>query len=149
MIQSLFAATLCLTLAVPLAEAQEPAPVAGEPEASSGPSFRIGGEFKLAFRHSVFVETPLFFPFPPSFIPPGQTAVFQRTVADGPYLEVPNVALTAQGELSDAVAAKLEVHILDLYNRNPTSSDDRIFVREAWVVFGRRHEAISSRAKLL
>jgi hypothetical protein len=35
------------------------------------------------------------------------------------------------------VSSKVEVHFLDLYNRNPTSSDDRVFVRESLLRFGR------------
>jgi hypothetical protein len=100
--------------------------------------FRLGGEFKLAFRNSKFVETPLFFPFPPDFIPPGQTAVFQRTVDAGSSLEVPNLALIAEGEPTSGMTVKAEVHVLDLYNRNPTFSDDRILLREAWVLIGTR-----------
>lgn len=92
----------------------------------------------MAFRDSKSVETPLFFPFPPSFIPPGETAVFQRTPSAGRSLELANLALIGEGELSAGVSVKAEVHILDLYNRNPTSSDDRILVREAWVSFGSR-----------
>lgn len=101
-------------------------------------AFRIGGEFKLAFRDSVFVETPVFFPFPPAFIPAGESGIFQRTVDPGRSLEFVNLALIGEGELTRGVAAKVELHLLDLYNRNPTSSDDRILVREAWVSLGRR-----------
>jgi hypothetical protein len=36
----------------------------------------------------------------------------------------------------------VEVHVLDLYNRNPTTSDDRIALREAWIRFGRKYEAL-------
>jgi hypothetical protein len=37
------------------------------------------------------------------------------------------------------VSAKVEVHFFDLYNRNPTSTDDKVFVRDAWVRFGRSY----------
>jgi hypothetical protein len=123
-----------LVLASVAARAQEPPPGATE---STRHGLHFGGEVKFAFRNSKFVETPLFFPFPPSFIPVGETAVFQRTVSKGSSFEVPNVAVIAEGEISSRVALKAEVHFLDLYNRNPTSSDDRILVREAWVRFGR------------
>ncbi|HWX25391.1 MAG TPA: hypothetical protein VN083_10130, partial [Vicinamibacteria bacterium] len=51
--------------------------------------------------------------------------------------DLSTASLIGQGEITSGVEAKVEVHVLDLYNRNPTSSDDRIFVREAWVSFGR------------
>jgi hypothetical protein len=127
----------------------EPAPAAApEPE-----GFHVLIEAKTHARHSRFVETPLFFPFPPSFVPRGRAAVTQRTVDAGGALEVSNVALVGEGEISSGVAAKIAVHALDLYNRNPTSSDDRLFVREAWIRFGRRPDTLAadpgSRAYLL
>jgi hypothetical protein len=106
---------------------------AAEPE-----SFHFWMEAKAHARHSRFVETPLFFPFPPSFVPAGRTAVTQRTVDAGGALEISSVALIGEGEISTGVSARAAVHVLDKYNRNPTSSDERVFVREAWVRFGRR-----------
>jgi hypothetical protein len=136
------AAVLALTFAAARLSADEPqvsAPVEPKEAASPAPvhPLHFGGEIKFAFRHSTLVETPLFFPFPPNFVPAGQTAVVQRTVAPGSSLELPNVAVLAEGDLSSLVSLKVEVHFLDLYNRNPTSSDDRILVREAWIRFGR------------
>ena len=131
----------------PALRAQDPSPPPPpSPPASEGSrtSFHIGGEIKLAFRDSRFVETPLFFPFPPSFIPAGETAVVQRTVSPGPSLEIPNVTLLAEGDISSQVALKAEIHFLDLYNRNPTSSDDRVFVREAWIRLGRFYRPLDA-----
>jgi hypothetical protein len=119
------------------AAAEDQAAPPPEPEKAKGRGFHFGGEVKFAFRHSEDLVTPLFFPFPPNFIPPGQAAVTQQTVSPGSSFEVPNVALIAEGEVSSQIALKAEVHFLDLYNRNPTSSDDRVLVREAWVRFGR------------
>jgi hypothetical protein len=144
---SRLAVGLVLCLAAPAAArdaepaaAQDPA-VAPEPASPRRP-FRLRGEFKLAFRNSKFVETPVFFPFPPSFIPEGETGVFLRTVDEGSSLEVPNLALVGEGEVTPGLTLKAEVHVLDLYNRNPTSSDDRILLREAWVRFGSRPEGL-------
>jgi hypothetical protein len=132
-------------LALP-ARAQEV--VAGEeetPAAEPEPAhkrFRIGGEVKAHFRDSQPEELRLNFPFPPSFIPPGQTAVFARTVAVGKSFEISTATLVAEGELGGGVAAKVEVHFSDLYNRNPTSSDDRVFLRQAWVRLGDKYESL-------
>jgi hypothetical protein len=133
---------LVLGLVPPSAAQEAPAPPPAAEEESR--PFRLGGEIKLAFRDSRFVETPLFFPFPPSFIPAGETSVMERTVSPGSSLEVPNLTLRAEGDISDQVAVKAEVHVLDLYNRNPTSSDDRIFLREAWIRFGRFHAPLEA-----
>ena len=144
------AALLAVVLAAPPARAQEV--VAGEqetpaPEPEQEPShkrFRIGGEIKAHFRDSQPEELRLNFPFPPSFIPPGQTAVFARTVAEGKSFEVSTANLVAEGELGGGVSAKVEVHFYDLYNRNPTSSDDRVFLRQAWVRFGDKYESLQA-----
>ena len=111
---------------------------AGEPEPPSQKRFRIGGEVKVHFRDSQAEELRLNFPFPPDFIPPGQAAVFARTVAEGKSFELSTATLIAEGELGGGVAAKVEVHFSDLYNRNPTSSDDRVFVRQALGAAGRQ-----------
>jgi hypothetical protein len=136
MTRRLLAIAVLFSLAPLMALAQDPADAPEPQPADRG--FRLGGEIKLAFRDSEAVETPTFFPFPPTFIPPGETAVFQRTPLAGRSLEVPNLALIGEGELTPGVAVKAELHFLDLYNRNPTSSDDRFLLREAWVRFGRR-----------
>jgi hypothetical protein len=124
--------------------------VAGEeqpPVAQEEPShkrFRIGGEVKVHFRHSQEEELRLNFPFPPNFIPPGETAVFARTVAAGKSFELSTATLIAEGELGGGVAAKVEVRFSDLYNRNPTSSDDRVFVRQGWVRLGDKYESLQA-----
>ena len=120
--------------------APEPSPT---PQEESRP-FRLGGELKVSFRNSKDVSSPVYFPFPPALIPRGQTGVFMRTVDPGSSLEVPNAAFRGEGEITSGVTAKVEVHFLDLYNRNPTSSDDRVLLREAWVRFGRAPEGFRS-----
>ncbi|HEY3120099.1 MAG TPA: hypothetical protein VGL15_05715 [Vicinamibacteria bacterium] len=110
----------------PPLEAPEPPPAVG-----SAPEFRWEGELKLGLRDSKDLQTPIFTPFPDR-----QGRLFQRTVDPGVSLELTTVNLRGEGEITSGVHAKVEVHVLDLYNRNPTSSDDRILVREAWLRFG-------------
>lgn len=135
----------------PTGEAPQPPPAGEGPEPLQGQEpaeapaaelrpFRLGGEAKVSFRSSRAVEALDPFPFPPSFIPPGDPAVFMRTTDPGESLELVNLALIGEGDLSSGVAAKVEVHFFDLYNRNPTSTDDKVFVREAWIRFGRSYE---------
>jgi hypothetical protein len=126
-------------LAAPvLGQAVTPPPATEEPARP----FRLGGEVKVNFRNSAAVSVKDNFPFPPSFIPPGQTEVFLKTPHAGSSLELSNLALIGEGDLTPGVTAKVQVHFLDLYNRNPSSSDDRVFVREAWVRLGRKYEAL-------
>src|SRR5437667_10728094 len=114
-----------------------PAPLPSpSPEAAPPERFRLWAEVKVDARHSPFVQTAIFTPRAPgdpvTFTPTG----FQRTPDAGTALELQNVALVGEGDLGLGVSAKVELHVLDLYNRNPTSSDDRILVRQAWIRFG-------------
>jgi hypothetical protein len=113
------------------------------PSPSPAPKkFRLGGELKAHFRHSAFEEVRDQFPFPDFFLPPGQTEVFERTASKGSSLEVSTVNFIGEGDFTPDISARVEVHFLDLYNRNPTTSDDRIAVREAWLRFGRKYEPL-------
>ncbi len=120
-----------------------PSPVPPSQQDDARP-FRLGGELKANFRNSKDLSFPVFFPFPPELIPVGQSAVFMRTVDPGSSLELSNLALAGEGEITSGVTAKVEVHFLDLYYRNPTSSDDRVLLREAWVRFGRSPRGFGS-----
>lgn len=119
-----------------------------EPEAAeASPSqdrFRLKAEIKVNFRHSAVEEVKVKFPFPPEMIPPGQDGVYERTTAGGSSLELSNLALIGEADLTPDITGLVRIHILDLYNRNPTSSDDRITVREAWVRFGKKSEAFEA-----
>jgi hypothetical protein len=128
-------AALILAIALPATTAGAQSPPS-EPE-----PFHLWGEIKTNARHSPFLETRIFTPTGPGpfrFVPTG----FQRTPDAGTALELQNVTLGAEGDLGLGVAAKVELHVLDLYNRNPTSADDRIFVRQAWIRFGQKAEAL-------
>ena len=119
--------------------------VAQEGEATTqrhGPQFKLGAEVKLDFRHSSFQEFRLSFPAPPSFFAPGDDALYMRTPAAGNSFEVQDVELSAEAEWTPSFRARLAVHALDLYNRNPTSSAERIEVREAWLLAGTRYDAL-------
>jgi hypothetical protein len=136
-----FAALALSLLGTPLLAQDEP-----PPEEPSGPRFRLGGEVKAHFRDSKAQEVLDLFPFPPTFRPGNNPdiPIFLRTVSPHPSFEVSTATLRGEGELSSHVSAKVEVHFIDLYNRNPTSSDDRFVVREAWVAFGRKDQPLKT-----
>lgn len=132
---------VCVLAAAVAAWAQEEP----KPGAEPGPTpkkFRFGGEIKANVRHSTEVQVLDHFPFPGFFLPPGQTLVFEETASAGTSIEVSNVAFVGEGDFTPDISGRVEVHVLDLYNRNPTSSDDRIQLREAWVRFGKKFEAL-------
>jgi hypothetical protein len=114
---------------------------AEEPATSAAPQedrFGLRFEIRSHFRHSRDEQVRVPFPFPPDFVPAGQDGVYLRTVAPGSSFEVSSLALSADAELTPVMTAHATVHVIDLYNRNPTSSDDLVALREAWVLFGRR-----------
>jgi hypothetical protein len=111
-------------------------------EPQKRPSFRIGGEAKIGIRHSDAEQWRIPINFPPSFLLPGEDGVYERTPSKGTSFEIQNVALIGEGALTDGVDAMIRVHFYDLYNRNPTSSDDRVFIREAWIRIGRAFDKL-------
>lgn len=104
--------------------------------ASAGSTFRLAAEVKVNYRAS----RDLRFAFNAPPVPNGTLAL--TTPAPHGSFEISNVALVAEGQITPDLSAKAEIHVLDLYNRNPTSSDDRVFVREAWLRFGRKFDVL-------
>jgi hypothetical protein len=100
----------------------------------------IHGELKAHYRWSKDALFPLRFPFPPEFIPRGQTQIFLRTVSPGSAFEVSAATVILDLEMSPSVIGKVRVQFIDLYNRNPTSTDHPVNVKEAWLLLGRRPE---------
>jgi hypothetical protein len=97
--------------------------------------FRLKVEMKVNARTSNSVEFPVAntgAPFP----------VVMQTVSAHTSAEISNIALTAEGDLTSDILARVVVHFLDLYNRNPTSSADRVDVREAFVRLGKKWESL-------
>jgi hypothetical protein len=123
-------AALCL--AAPL-RAQEEAP---EEESSLKPKLEFGFEAKAHYRDSDLNRFRVPFDFPPGFLPVGQTSGFEETVNAGSHLEISVVTLLIDATWGDGLAAHGKIDFIDLYDRNPTSSDKKTDVDEAWVRFG-------------
>ena len=66
----------------------------------------------------------------------------ESTVSPHSSFEVSDIELAAEGDLTPGIFARAVLHFLDLYNRNPTSSAQRIHVREAFVRFGKKWDAL-------
>ncbi len=99
--------------------------------------FRLKGEIKAHFRSSTREEQKVAAIGPPE-------PIFLRTVSPHGSFEISTVTLIGEADLTPDISAKTEIHFLDLYNRNPTSSDDRIAVREAWIRFGKKLEVLQA-----
>ena len=125
-----------LALAVgPAAVAQDPGSILSDRgvETPSG-RFRLKAEIKTNFRDSTrdsFSVGGTGAPF----------AVVLATASGGASAEISNIALIGEGDLTPHILAHFQINFLDLYNRNPTSSADRVTVRELWLRFGKKYES--------
>ena len=106
---------------------------AGEP----APHLKWGVEVKAAFRDSEDVSFPFNFR-PADTAPP--LALTLRTVDPGGNLEVPAATLFLDATWGEALLGHLKIDTIDLYDRNPTSTDHKVDVDEAWLRFGREYE---------
>ena len=114
-----------------------------EPDAAEDSSFLdISVELKANFRWSQDDRFPLLTPFPPDFIPAGQENVALATVAPGSSLEVSKATVFFDVELPRQISGRVKIDFIDLYDRNPTSTDKKIDVDEAWIAFGERQQSL-------
>jgi len=133
-LQTFVFALLALAPAAPAA-AQDAA------AAASGPGLRWGLEAKAHFRDSRELRVASPFPFPSDFLPAGETAGFLETVDAGGHFEISTLTLFADLDWGSSIAAHAKVDFIDLYDRNPTSTDKKVDVDELWMRFGRDPEA--------
>ena len=119
-------------------------PAASEPEGEPKDGFkvRLSGELKLHGRWSEDDRFPLAFPFPPEFVPVGQPNVALQTVAPGASLEVGRALVNLDVDMPRGIAGHVQIGLINLYDRNPTSTDHTLDVREAWVSFGTKRGSL-------
>ena len=116
------------------------APAAEHAHGEEDGSFKVhlSGELKANGRWSQDDRFPLAFPFPPDFVPQGQPNVAMQTVAPGASLEVSKALLHLDVTLPRGIATHVKIGFIDLYGRNPTSTDQTVNVEEAWIAFGKK-----------
>ncbi len=115
--------------------------LAQDPSATDRPGdvrLRVSTELRLDARWSQDDRFPLAFPFPPEFVPLGQPDVALQTVSPGTSLEINKASVLLDAELPRRTSAHLRIDLVDLYDRNPTSTDKSVDVDEAWIAFGTR-----------
>lgn len=128
-------------------------PALAEP-AGSALGHEWGFEAKAGYRDSKLAKFPSPFPFPPSFLPLGQTQGFLETPDPGGHFELAVVSLFYKGAFENGFATKVKVDLIDKWDRNPTSSDREWDVDEAWIRWGPEvepagpHEGHSAYVKL-
>ncbi len=134
-----FPFALSLTLAAALAAAQEEEE---EPfEEPRGVQFRVSGEVKGHYRWSE--EDSFARPaFPPDFVPQGRQQVELRTVSPGPSIELSKATIFLDVDFPRSVSGRVKIDVIDLYDRNPTSSDHNVDVDEAYLRIGKKYESL-------
>lgn len=107
-------------------------------------SLRVSAELKTHYRWSEEDFFPLRFPFPPEFVPVGRDRVGLETVASGSSFEVSVATLFLDVDLPRSISAHVKIDFIDLYDRNPTSTDQTVDVDEAWIRFGTKYEPMQA-----
>jgi hypothetical protein len=107
-------------------------------EAATRPRVSVGLEGKAHFRDSDHNRFQVNFPFTlvPGLLPPGETHAFLETVNEGSHFEVSTLTLLLDATWGDGLTAHAKIDAIDLYDRNPTSTDRKLDVDEAWIRFG-------------
>lgn len=122
----------------PAQPAQETEPASEAPEAPEVggvfPALSFHFEARTNYRNSQRSER-FGSPFFTTQTPP--VPVFEETVSPGSHFEVSVVSLFADAVWSDDLSAHAKIDFIDLYDRNPTSSDKKVDIDEIWLRFGK------------
>jgi len=78
----------------------------------------------------------------PEFVPVGEPNVALQTVAPGSSLEVSKATVNVDVNLARQISARVKLDFIDLYDRNPTSTDKTVDVDEVWVSFGTKRGSL-------
>jgi hypothetical protein len=129
-------AVLFLCLAAPaVAQEEEQGQEQEEPEGLR-PRLRFGLEAKANFRDSEENRFQVPFDFDPAPGPDHVVRGFEETVNAGSHFEASAITLLVDADWGDGLAAHGKFDFIDLYDRNPTSTDKKVDVDEAWIRFG-------------
>ncbi len=105
---------------------------------------KFGFEAKAHYRDSENLRLRSAFNFA-NILPPGTPPIFLETVSEGQHFELSVFTLLADASWGPNVEAHAKVDFIDLYDRNPTSSDKQVDVDELWIRFGSDPAALSER----
>jgi len=106
-------------------------------------TFKSRIELRANYRDSKEEKFALKFPFPPSFLPVGQTVGFEETVDAGSHAELSVAQIKLDLGYGNWFLAHTQLHAQDKYRRNPTSDDRKIDADELWIQIGPRPEFLA------
>jgi len=106
-------------------------------------TFKSRIELRANYRDSKEEKFALKFPFPPSFLPVGQTVGFEETVDAGSHAELSVAQIKLDLGYGNWFLAHTQLHAQDKYRRNPTSADRKIDADELWIQIGPRPEFLA------
>ncbi len=95
-------------------------------------------EAKANFRDSQQAKFPSGFPFRAIDLPEGETSAFIETVDEGSHGEISLISVAGKWQFSDAWQLRFKVDAIDLYDRNPTSTDNKIDLDAFILRYGQR-----------
>ena len=116
----------------PLASAQgEPV---GEEAVTPGVTLRWAVEGKAHLRDSERIRLPVNFDLADEGFP-RETFVLE-TVSPGTHLDLSALTLLLDASWGSALRARAKIDVVDLHDRNPTSSDRKVDIDELWLRWG-------------
>ena len=93
-------------------------------------------ELRADYRWSDHEKFPLRFPFPPEFLPPGETQGFLETPDSGHHVELNVADLQLDLRHGTMFHARIKAHAEARHRRNPTSSDRQADIDELFLRLG-------------
>ncbi len=118
-------------------------PLFAQTQPASDWTFKSRIELRANYRDSNEQKFALKFPFPPSFLPVGQTVGFEETVNAGAHGELSVAQIKLDLSYSNWFTVHTQLHGQDLYRRNPTSEDRKADADELWILFGPKPEFLA------
>jgi hypothetical protein len=115
-------------------------PLAAQAPDANAWFFKSRIEIRANYRDSRRETFPLKFPFPPEFLPIGQTQGFEETVNAGRHGELSVAQLRLDIGWGKWFLAHAQLHAQDKYRRNPTSADRKIDADELYLRLGEKPE---------
>lgn len=101
---------------------------------------RFGFEVKGHYRDSDEARFPGPFIFPPGVLPGGARQAFMETPDPGGHGEISVVTLWLKADWGERFSAKVKADLIDLHERNPTSTGSEVDLDEAWIRWGHEVE---------
>jgi hypothetical protein len=108
--------------------------------AQSSWDFRPRLEVRANYRNSEEEKFRLPFQFPPELLPVGETFRSMETVDPGSHVELSVASLQLDAAYGKWFLARVKVHAVDKYRRNPTTSDRMVDADELFIRFGPKPE---------